>query len=71
MNNFVPSDRFVERTMEAVLAYEARKARRSVISIKGLAAAFLQTGAVLAGCGIAIINFIRLYYTVFAPVLSR
>jgi hypothetical protein len=71
MNDFIPSEGFVNKTMEAVRTYEVSKARSSGIYMHGIVSVFLQTGALLAGCGIALVNVLRLYYAVFAPVISH
>jgi hypothetical protein len=71
VNDFIPSEKFVAKTMEAISAYEASKARPSGIFILGIVPALLQAGALLASCGIALANVMRLYYAVFAPVLSH
>jgi hypothetical protein len=71
MNEFIPSEQFVAKTMETIIAYEAGKARSGRMVIPGIVATFLQMGALLASCGIALANILRLYYTVFAPVVSH
>ena len=70
MKDFIPSATFVEKTMEAIYACEARKVRPARLFMHGIIVPLLQMGALLAGCGIALVNVIRLYYAVFAPVLS-
>jgi hypothetical protein len=71
MNDFSPSATFVQKTMAAICTCESRKGRPARIFMHGIIVTFLQMGALLAGCGIALANVIRLYYAVFAPVLSH
>ena len=71
MNDFIPSEKFVARTMEAISAYETNKIRLAGVFLHGIIPALLQAGALLASCGIAFVNILRLYYAVFAPVLSH
>jgi hypothetical protein len=71
MDDFIPSAMFVKKTMEAVCAYEAHQARPAKAVMHGIIAALLQRGTLLISCGIALANLLRLYYAVFAPVLSH
>jgi hypothetical protein len=71
MNDFVPSATFVEKTMETIRVFEAHKTRPARVFMHDIVAKLLQAGALLAGCGIALANVLRLYYAVFAPVLSH
>jgi hypothetical protein len=72
MNDFVPSATFVEKTMETIRVFEAaHQTRPARVFMHDIVAKLLQAGALLAGCGIALANVLRLYYAVFAPVLSH
>jgi hypothetical protein len=71
MNDFIPSGKFVAKTMEAISAYEAGKVLSAGVFMHGIIPTLLQMGALLASCGIAFANVLRLYYAVFAPILSH
>ena len=71
MKKFEPSSDFVSRVMGEVLAYEATKKKN------GFRAQRLPVSPVykyaLSGGGIVLglINFIRIYFSVFSPVACR
>jgi hypothetical protein len=71
MNDFIPSEAFVKKTMESVCTYEAHEARPVKGGIRGIVATLFQRGTFLISCGIALANLLRLYYAVFAPVVSH
>jgi hypothetical protein len=71
MNDFIPSATFVNKTMDAIWSYETRKTQPAKVLMNGIIITLLQMGALLAGCGIAFANVLRLYYAVFAPVVSH
>jgi hypothetical protein len=71
MKEFVPSDSFVERTMDAVRACKAAEIRKRSTGLIRFQTVLLQAGALAAGLAMAAVNAVRLYYAVFAPVISQ
>ena len=71
MKAFKPSHNFVARVMEDVRAYEATRTPyplrlRLFLSTRAARYALTSAGALLG-----LINLVRMYLTVFSPVLCR
>jgi hypothetical protein len=71
MKEFVPSDAFVKKTMAVIRASEETSARRPSSFLVRVPVALLQDGAFAGGLVVTIAQAVRLYYAVFAPVISQ
>jgi hypothetical protein len=71
MNDFVPSEGFVAKTMKKINEYEAHGILRRLLSADRIGALVLQTSVIAASLAMAAANIVRLYYIVFAPVVSH
>jgi hypothetical protein len=71
MKEFIPSGAFVEKTMGKIHSYESLKTKKNKYLSLGIFSLLLRTGALSAGFVFAVCNIMRLYFTVFAPVVSH
>lgn len=71
MKEFVPSDSFVDKTMDAIRACEEANVRRPHGFVVRMPASILQTVAFVGGLVMTIVQAFRLYYAVFAPIISQ
>jgi hypothetical protein len=71
MNDFVPSEGFVARTMEKINEYEAHVMRRRPFFADRIGTLVMQTSVIGVGIAIAVANLVRLYFAVLAPVVSH
>jgi hypothetical protein len=71
MNDFIPSDAFVEKTMDKITAYETEKALTEKRHAWMFSPLLLRTGAFSISFVVAVVNILRLYFALFAPVVSH
>jgi len=71
MKEFEPSRNFVARVMEDVRAYEAIRIRELSRTQLFLSTKFARYALSCGGALLGFINLIRIYQTLFSPVLCR
>ncbi len=71
MKEFNPSKGFVSRVMKDVHAYEKKKETDLPLSLKIISYKPIRYAMSAFGILLGIINLIRMYFTVFAPVVCR
>jgi hypothetical protein len=71
VKEFVPSDTFVKRIMHAIRACEEANVQRPNSFVVRVPASLLQVGAFAGGLVMTIVQAVRLYHAVFAPVISQ
>lgn len=71
MKKFEPSRNFVSRVMQDVRAYEASRNPDASWSRMFLSTRFARYALSAAGGLLGIINLVRIYLTLFSPVVCR
>ncbi len=71
MKEFKPSGDFISRVMNKVYAYEKTKKPEISLSQKLHSSIAVRYAMFAGGALLGIINLIRLYFTVFSPVVCR
>jgi hypothetical protein len=71
MKAFKPSPNFVSRIMEDVRAYEATRKPYSLRVQLFLSTRIARYVLTSAGATLGLINLIRMYLTIFSPVMCR
>lgn len=71
MKAFKPSHNFVSRVMEDVRAYETTETSSTLRLQLFLSSRVARYALTSAGALLGLINLIRMYLTIFSPVLCR